>query len=118
LGGKKVYKKRAKKLPKEGFCARILSIQKIRKQPRKGSEKGGKMSVASNESKQKSSCVDGIVAVTIVGAALVFSGFNFANAASQPIAEVPTQVIQTVTTSGSAGATVTVSGSAGLTLGH
>lgn len=76
------------------------------------------MSVASSEPKTKSGRVDGIVAVTIVGAALIFSGFNFANAAPQPAAEVPTQTIQTVTTGGSAGTTVTVSGSAGLTLGH
>lgn len=103
-------------MPKEGFCARILGIQNIRKQPRKGSGKGGKMSVASNEPKQKSNRVDGIVAVTIVGAALVFSGFNFANAAPQRSGDTPEQTIQTVTTSGSAGATITVSGSAGLSL--
>lgn len=103
-------------MPKEVFCARILGIQNIRKQPRKGSGKGGKMSVASNEPKHKSSRVDGIVAVTIVGAALVFSGFNLANAAPQRSAETPDQTIQTVTTSGSAGTTVTVSGSAGITL--
>lgn len=76
------------------------------------------MSVVSSEPKNKSGRVDGIVAVTIVGAALIFSGFNLANAAPQRSGDTPEQTIQTVTTSGSAGATVTVSGSAGLTLGH
>lgn len=72
------------------------------------------MSTVSNVSKKKSGRVDGIVAVSVVGAALVFSGFSFANASSNVPVPDTTQTV--VSVSGSAGQTITVSGSAGITL--
>ena len=72
------------------------------------------MSAVSNGTKKKSSRVDGIVAVSVVGAALVFSGFSFANAS--PTAVVPETTQSVVIVGGSAGQTITVSGSAGINL--
>lgn len=72
------------------------------------------MSTGNNVSKSKSSRVDGIVAVSVVGAALIFSGFGFANASSN--VATPDVTRSSIVVGGSTGQTVTVSGSAGLTL--
>lgn len=71
------------------------------------------MSAIKNFFSKQSDRIDGSVALVVVVGALALSGLNMASAAPAP---APSEQIQSVVTSGSAGAVITVEGSAGINL--